>query len=114
MATQDPTDDPGEVRRDVGGWISGPMIPPGSTPCRELLRVIGTALDMPEGRAEHDRERRGQLLSARCEVIRGALRRVLADPGADALDMMTEATAIADRMGDYEVDYSTGGPGMIP
>jgi hypothetical protein len=65
-AAQPPAGGDPNVRRDVGGWISGPMLdeplpeppvhplPPGSTPLRELLAAITAALTLPGPATERD------------------------------------------------------------
>src|SRR5258708_37733147 len=38
---------PGSVRIDVGGWISGPSLPPGTTPARAMVLTAAAARPLP-------------------------------------------------------------------
>ena len=65
-AAQQPDEPLGNVRYDIGGWISGPswtrpcrtvaprIVPRGSTPLRELADAIAMALGLPRPATERD------------------------------------------------------------
>lgn len=85
------TEDSAGVRYDEGGWISGPMVPPGSSPARELLHSVRRALDVPEGSAA---------LAGRVQAVRESLQRILADPDTWADDLMSEAAILRQAASD--------------
>jgi hypothetical protein len=108
------SDDPNpNVRYDIGGWISGPMmdpplppmIPPGSTAQRELLRAIGDALSLPPGASTIDDVRRLRLLDERAKLVTATVGRILRDPESDD-DGMSDARTLRDAVADYPPDYS--------
>ena len=108
------SDDPNpNVRYDVGGWLSGPcldpplppMIPPGSTAQRELLRAIGDALTLPPGINTIDDVRRLRLLDERAKLVTATVGRILSDRESDDDDAAIAARSLGDAVSDYPPDY---------
>ena len=95
---------------DSQGWVSGPcgppMVPPGSTPVRQLARAVADALSLPPGRAEHDVELRARILDQRARIVASVCRRLADDLEADALDVVMAASSIRARVAAFEVNYS--------
>jgi hypothetical protein len=85
-----------------------PVITPGSTPARMIMRAISDALALPPGRALHDEELRFRVLDQRCRIIASVTRRLADDVELDALDMAVAAASIRDRASEIGVNYSTG------
>jgi hypothetical protein len=106
--------DNSNVRYDIGGGISGPMmdpplppmIPPGSTAQRELLRAIFDALSLPMGANTLDDVRRLRLLDERAKLVAATITRILRDPESDDDDAMSEARTLRDAVADYPPGYS--------
>src|SRR5215469_16262602 len=88
-----------------------PMIPPGSTAQRELLRAIGDALWLPPGAHTIDDVRRLRLPDERAKLVTAAVGRILRDPESDDDDAMSEARTLRDAVADYPPDYSQHPPG---
>ena len=87
-----------------------PMIPPGSTAQRELLRAIGDALSLPPGANTIDDVRRLRLPGERAKLVTATVGRVLRDPESDD-DAMSDARTLRDAVADYPPDYSQHPPG---
>ncbi len=103
------------VRRDVGGWISGPMldaplpgpvtpVPPGSTPLRELLAAITAALTLPGPATDRDEVTYLRIHRDRARLVLFTCRRLLADREADDRDVMVSATRLRDETAQHADD----------
>lgn len=101
-----PTDGPDpNVRRDVGGWISGPCLPSGSTPHRELFRAIVTALDCPPPATVQDEMTYFRVVRDRARVVLLTVARLVSDREAGDLDVMAAAAAsIREQLADFPTD----------
>jgi hypothetical protein len=105
-AAQPPAGGDPNVRRDVGGWISGPMldeplpeppvhpVPPGSTPLRELLAAITAALTLPGPATERDEVTYLRIHRDRARLVLFTCRRLLADREAYDRDVMVSVTRL--------------------
>jgi hypothetical protein len=102
------SDKPGpNVRRDVGGWISGPCadpplppvrpIPPGSSALRELLAAIVQALTLPTSDTTKDGLIYLRISRDRARLVMLTCRRLLAGREADDTDVMTAVTSPRDQ-----------------
>jgi hypothetical protein len=80
---------------------TSPVTPPGTTPCRVLLRTIRTALNTPYPAGEADKDPYLILRSKRASLAAEACDRVLADPDADGDDMLISAAALTRQLADY-------------
>ena len=97
------------VRRDVGGWISGPCIdpplppgrpvPPGSSALRELLAAIVQALTLPMSDTATDEWAYLRISRDRTRLVMLTCRRLLADREADDTDVMIAVTSLRDQAG---------------
>jgi hypothetical protein len=95
------------VRRDVGGWISGPCIdpplplvrpvPPGSSALRELLAAIVSALTLPMSDTATDEWACLRISRDRTRLVMLICRRLLADREADDTDVMIAVTSLRDQ-----------------
>ena len=106
---QSPTNPDENVRRDEGGWISGPMldaplpgrpvrqVPPGSTPLRELLGAITAALTLPRPATERDETTYLRIHRDRARLVLFTCRRLLADREADDRDVMVSVTRLREE-----------------
>jgi hypothetical protein len=81
-----------------------PIVPPNSTPCRELLRAIRTALRLPYPASVADERLYYVLRSKRASLAVEACDRILADPDADAADMLVNADVLTDQLADLPPD----------
>jgi hypothetical protein len=101
------SDDP-NVRRDIGGWISGPMmdpplpnapafmVPPNSTALRELLSAIEKALTLPKAATTKDELTYLRIGRDRARLVLFTCRRLLADREADDRDVMIAVHSLGD------------------
>lgn len=113
-------DDDPNVRRDVGGWISGPcmdpllhpMIPPGSTAQRELLRAIGDTLTLPLGMNTIDDVQRLRILDERAKLVTATVGRILNDRECDDEDAMVAMRSLREQVADFPPDYGHRPQGM--
>lgn len=78
-----------------------PVTPPGTTPCRVLLRTIRTALVLPYPQSVGDERGYYVLRSKRASLAAEACDRVLGDPDADDDDMLVSAAALMRQLADY-------------
>lgn len=104
------TNDP-NVRRDIGGWISGPCldaptppIPPGGTATRELLQAINAALALPYPAAEGDERPYLILRSKRASLALEAVGRILRNREAGDDDLLAEAAFLRRAVADLPAD----------
>jgi hypothetical protein len=81
-----------------------PPIPPGSTPCRELLRALRDALRLPYPAGKPDEHAYYVLRSKRCGLALEAIDRILTDRGADNRDLLTEAEVLRLHVRDLPPD----------
>lgn len=79
-------------------------VPPGSTACRELLRVVGEALTLPAPATHADEVSYFRLRSQRATQALAGIRRVLGNRDADSADMMTEVQILREAIGDLPPD----------
>jgi hypothetical protein len=104
-----PGGDP-NVRRDVGGWISGPSlsepllgpvppVPPGPTPLRELCGAVAQALTLPNQATTRDEVTYLRIMRDRARLVLSAMRRVLRDREIedDPRDVMIVAASLRDE-----------------
>jgi hypothetical protein len=109
-----PTDN---VRRDLGGWISGPMldqplppvspiriVPPGSSATRELLSAIAQALTLSAPATTKDEVTYLRISRDRARLVLHACRRLLADREADDRDTMITVTRLREEAGQLPPD----------
>ncbi len=95
MTPKTPTASPPPARRGTGSEL----IPPGSTPTRELLRAVADSLTMPE--QDHALELDLlRLLAERAGHVRTGLRRFLADREAGSAELVGEARILRALMAD--------------
>jgi hypothetical protein len=99
------------VRHDVGGWLSGPCLdpeqlpaPPGSTPCRVLLRAISETLTLPPPATHRGEVVYLRLSRDRARLVVSACRRVLDDREAEDRDLLIAADSLRDQAADYPPD----------
>jgi hypothetical protein len=105
------TDKP-NVRYDIGGWISGPMmdpplpdpspvcqIPPGSSALRELLAAIVRTLTLERSETTTDELTYLRISRDRARLVMLACRKLLADHEADDTDVMVAVTQLRDQAG---------------
>ena len=106
------TDEPDpDVRRDVGGWISGPMLP---DPDRQLYTAIVNALDCPPPRTGRDEVTYFRTLRDRARVVLNVIARLASDDDVNDMDVLMAADAIQQRVADFPVtayDRASGGSG---
>jgi len=111
------------VRRDIGGWISGPMlseplpdpvpvrpVPPGSSATRELLTAIAQTLTLPRPATTKDELTYLRISRDRARLVLLTCRRVLADREADERDIMITVTQLREDAGQLppdDYDHST-------
>ncbi len=114
-----PTGNP-NIRHDIGGWISGPMldapsvppvVPPGSTPLRELVHAIAQTLTLPNPATTRDEVTYLRIMRDRARLVQLACRRILADREfeADDRDVMLAVTSLrgqADSLPDDQYDHA--------
>lgn len=113
-----PTDGPDpNVRRDEGGWLSGPCldapvppVPPGSTAARELLHAISAALALPHPAGERDERPYLILRSKRASLALEAIGRILRNREADDDDLLTEVAFLRGAAADLPPDTYAHSP----
>jgi len=115
-AAQPPAGGAPNVRRDVGGWISGPMldeplpdlpvrpVPPGSTPLRELLAAITAALTLPGPATERDEVTYLRIHRDRARLVLFTCRRLLADRETDDREVMVSVTRLREETAQHADD----------
>jgi hypothetical protein len=81
-----------------------PPVPPNSTACRELLRVVGDALTLPYPATHADEVSYFRLRSQRATQALVGIRRVVDNKEADNDDMMTEAQILRVAIADLPPD----------
>jgi len=97
------TTDP-NVRYDIGGWISGPMLPPGSTANRELYAATVAALDCPPPATPQDERVCLRTVRDRARVVLQVIARLASDREAGAADVLRAAHVIGGRVADVPAD----------
>jgi|SRR5215470_12729808 len=92
------------VRADLGGWISGPclpaarIVPPGSTPLRELLSAVNQALTLPPPATARDEVTYLRITRDRSRLVMLTARRLLADREADDTDLMIAVAQLREQV----------------
>jgi hypothetical protein len=77
------------------------MVPPGSTPLRELLTAINQALTLPSPATTRDELTYLRISRDRARLVMLMTRRVLADREADDVDLMIAVGQLRDQLADY-------------
>ena len=72
-------------------------VPPGSTPLRELAHAVDRALTLPAPATARDEITYLRIMRDRARLVRGAMRRVIADREADGDDVMCIAVSLRDE-----------------
>jgi hypothetical protein len=114
QASREPDDPSGNVRYDLGGWISGPsldpplprvaprIVPPGSTPLREFAHAIAIAmaLALPRPATERDELSYLRITRDRARLVLLACRKIMADGEIedDQADVMAVVTSVRDQV----------------
>jgi hypothetical protein len=80
------------------------VVPPGSSPCRELLRAVAEAITLPFPRTHADEVSYFRLRSQRASLAVQGIRRILASKDADSADMLTEASVLRELIADLPAD----------
>jgi hypothetical protein len=108
-AAHQPDEPLGNVRYDVGGWISGPsldpplppvaprIVPPGSTPLRELAHAIAMALALPRPATEQDELSYLRITRDGATLVLLACRKIMADREIEA-DVMAVVASVRDQV----------------
>jgi hypothetical protein len=112
-----PDDPENTVRRDIGGWISGPSlpeplpdpvplraVPPGSSATRELLSAIAQTLTLPTPATVKDELTYLRISRDRARLVMLSCRRVLTDREADDRDIMITVTQLREQAGQLPPD----------
>ena len=96
----------GNVRFDIGGWISGPCldpaqvraVPPGSAPLRELAHAVVDALTLPGPATQRDELTYLRIIRDRSRLVLVACRKIIADREIedDDWDLIAVVTALRD------------------
>jgi hypothetical protein len=115
-SSRTPDDPENTVRRDLGGWTSGPSlseplpdpapvrpVPPGSSATRELSSAIAQTLTLPTP-ATKDELTYLRISRDRARVVMLTCRRVLADREADDRDIMITVTQLREQAGQLPPD----------
>lgn len=114
-----PEDPAGNVRYDVGGWISGPMldpprrmVPPGSSPMRELSAAIDSALTLPTPATQRDELTYLRLHRDRARLVLLAVRRIvrdreIEDDPEDIMGVVASLREQAAQLGDDAYDHAS-------
>ena len=92
------------IRRDSGGWISGPCMPPGSTPVRVLLEAVRDSLTLPPPATSQDETMFLRLFAERARLVLTAATTILANPDADDLDLLIIAERLREMAADFPPD----------
>jgi hypothetical protein len=107
-----PDEPSGNVRYDLGGWISGPsldpplppvpprIVPPGGTPLRELAHAIAMALTLPRPATERDELSYLRITRDRARLVLLACRKIIADREIedDEADVMAVVASVRDQV----------------
>jgi hypothetical protein len=101
------------ARPGEGGWISGPyppprMVPPGSTPLRELLSAIDRALTLPGPATTRDELTYLRISRDRARLVMLTARWLLANREADDTDVLVAVAQLRDQaaqLGDDAYDH---------
>ncbi len=108
----------GNVRHDLGGWISGPsldpplpsahrrIVPPGSTPLRELVHAIAVALTLPKPATVRDELAYLRITRDRARLVLLACRKIIADRGIedDENDVMAVVASVRNQVAQLHDD----------
>jgi hypothetical protein len=86
------------------------IVPPGSTPVRELAHAVAAALTLPNDVTEQAELTYLRAARMRSRVVLFAMRRILADRELDDDDLMTIVATIREQVGDYGGEADPAGP----
>lgn len=86
------------------------IVPPGSTPLRELAHAVASALTLPNDVTERGELAYLQAARNRARVVLFAMRRIIADRDLDDEDLMVIVATIRDQLGDYGGEADPAGP----
>lgn len=125
QAAHQPDEPLGNVRYDLGGWISGPsldpplpqisrrIVPPGSTPLREVAIAIAMALALPRPATERDELSYLRITRDRARLVLLACRKIIAEQEIedDEADVMAVVACVRDQVAQLPDDAYDHVPG---
>ena len=87
-----------ERRPNVNGPTRSTVPPPGSTPCRELLRLIDAALRLPLPAHRADELPYLRLRSERASAVLSTLERLIRDREDNPADLLAELSVLGGEL----------------